>query len=88
MAGLGSWGLQGALSGGGPEGPVGFDTAVNIPLHPKLQPGRGAPGARAHMYLGNRGSWEAHQGEALWETREERNLGIMFRRGTWGNTWR
>lgn len=52
MAGLGSWELPGSLKGGDPEGAV--DTATNIPLHPKLQPGSGPPRALAHMYLGKR----------------------------------
>lgn len=58
MAGLGSQELPGALKGGDPEGSV---DAVNIPLHPKLQPGRGAPCALAHTYLGKRESHKAQK---------------------------
>lgn len=45
MASLGSWELPGAVKRTDPEGSVG--AVVNIPLHPKLQPGRGAPCALA-----------------------------------------
>lgn len=68
MAGLGSWELPGALKGGGPKGSV--DAVVNIPLHPKLQPGRGHPCALSHMNLGKRESHEAqetHWVGAPWE---------------------
>lgn len=90
MAGLGRWELHGALDGGVPDGPVGSDTTVNPPLHPKLQPGPEARGALAHVYLGKRGSCEGqetHRGEALGETREKGIWGNMLKTGTWGDTW-
>lgn len=90
MAGLGRWELHGALDGGGPDGPVGSDTTVNSPLHPKLRPGRGARGALAHIYLGKRGSCEeqeTHRREALWETGGKGIWGNVLKTGTWGDAW-
>lgn len=65
MAGLGSWELPGAVKRADPEGSVG--AVVNIPLHPKLQPGRGAPCALAHVHLGKRETYETPWGGTLWE---------------------